>query len=189
MIFTTKNTIAQRKLKHALTALRPKLYRLAWSWCHDSATADDLVQGAMLRGLERAGQLKDHAKLEIWIVQIMINLYRDGLRRRQQDVLQAAVPLDDEQLPAVDGPETALQLQQQVSRVLKAIDGLNEEQRLALTLVDILGYTYADAAAALEVPVGTVMSRLSRARARLAVLLEPAESVNNNNVTVLRRVK
>jgi RNA polymerase sigma-70 factor (ECF subfamily) len=153
---------AQYCLRKQVKSLRPELYRLAWSWCHDAQQADDLVQDTLLRGLERIDQLREQAHLKFWLCRIMSNLHKDQLRRRRE-----CVNCDDLVLAAEDDPEREVGRQELIGQVRSAMVRLTEDQRKVLTLVDLMEFSYAEVAQLLEIPVGTVMSRLSRARERL----------------------
>lgn len=169
-----------RQLRKRSAELTPRLYRLAWSWCHDEDLANDLVQETWARALERVSQLRDESKLLPWLSRLMLNLYRDG-HRRSRDFL------DIDHIHATDGgdPLDSLGRSDEVRRVRQAVGCLGEDQRIVLTLVDLMQFSYAEVADITGVPVGTVMSRLSRARRRLRELLDRAES----NTPALRSVK
>jgi RNA polymerase sigma-70 factor (ECF subfamily) len=149
----------------AFHALRPRLHRLAFAWCHDAALADDLVQEPLTKALARAGQLKAEGAVASWLIAILNNCWRDHLRRvRGHLCLDEAADWPD--LHA-QGPEDTCSQGQLVTSVREAIARLPLGQREVLTLVDFEESSYAEAAAALGIPVGTVMSRLARARAAL----------------------
>jgi len=160
-------------LRGRLTAMRPRLYRLAYAWCHDGHLADDLTQETLARAIDRAGQIKDEAAFEGWLFAILNNCWRDYLRRCKDCVDIEDI---DEAVFAHDAtPERLYASRQASNRVRTAIARLPVGQRQALTLVDIEEYSYAEVAAVLDIPVGTVMSRLARARQALrAVLTEEA---------------
>ncbi len=160
--------LKQHKLRKQFESLRPQLYRIAWSWCHNADLAEDLVQETYLRALEKAAQLKEVEKLKPWLMRIMSNLHTDCLRRRQEFVDLQDLELEAESAEPCEHTEQ----QNAIHRVRCAVAKLNEDQRQVLTLVDIGGFTYAEVAEALELPIGTVMSRLCRARKRLKGLLQ-----------------
>lgn len=157
-----------RILKTRIAELRPRLYRLAYAWCHDACLADDLAQEAVIKGLKSAHQLKDTAVLEAWLFSILNNCWRDHFRRQhpQADIEEIM------ELPA-DGPTPEQQHadSELVGRVRRAVAALPLGQRQVVTLVDLEEQSYGAAAQALGIPVGTVMSRLSRARQGLRDLL------------------
>lgn len=172
-------------MRRRLQGMRPRLHRLAFSWCHDDALADDLAQEALVKALARVEQLRDEQALESWLFSILNNAWRDHLRARREFVDLAT--LDELVLPDEEGPEQRFASRQAVHRVRRAIAALPLGQRQVVTLVDIEECSYAEVARALEVPVGTVMSRLSRARQALRVHLAPA--VEAAGKATIRRVK
>jgi len=157
--------LLERKACRRLTELRPRLYRLAYAWCHDAHLAEDLVQDTLAKACRHAGQLKDDAALEGWLFAILNNCWRDSLRRRRE--LVNVEDLDEAILSHEVTPETTLDRRQTAGRVRQAIAGLPLGQRQVITLVDIEECSYAQVAGILGIPVGTVMSRLSRARQAL----------------------
>jgi RNA polymerase sigma-70 factor (ECF subfamily) len=170
-----------RKLRGQICAERERLYRIAWSWCHDSSQADDLVQETLARALAKIDSLREQSRLQVWLTQILANLYRDQFRR-----IQPETGLEADILPAQGGPEDTTDRSQLIAHTRDAIDSLKDDQRQVLTLVDIAEFSYADTAAILGVPVGTVMSRLSRARRRMREILEK-QGIGRAQVVPLRR--
>lgn len=177
-------------VRRRLDALRPRLYRLAYAWCHDAALADDLVQDCLAKALVRCDQLRDEQALESWLFSILNNCWRDHLRARRDFVDVAE--LDEVIVSDAAGPEQHYAARQTIQRVRHAIARLPLGQRQVITLVDIEECAYADVARILNVPVGTVMSRLSRARQALKQNLM-AEQVDAERAArdrpTIRRVK
>jgi len=171
----------RRRLGRLICGERERLYRIAWSWCHDSHQADDLVQETIARALAKADRLRDETRLRVWLTQILSNLHRDLYRR-----VQADTGLDLETLPGRDDPEQSVEHGQLVARARRAVGMLNDDHRQVLTLVDLAEFSYADTASILDVPVGTVMSRLSRARRRMREILEQ-QGIGHAEVVPLRR--
>ena len=141
---------------------------MAYAWCHDACLADDLAQEAMIKGLKFVQQLKDAALLEAWLFSILSNCWRDHFRRQhpQVDIDEIMELPADSPTPEQQHSENEL-----VSRVRRAVAALPLGQRQVATLVDLEEMSYGAAAQALNIPVGTVMSRLSRARIALRDLL------------------
>ncbi|MBI4989324.1 MAG: RNA polymerase sigma factor [Rhodocyclales bacterium] len=164
-------TRAQRELSGKIEASRGRLYRVAFSWCHDATLADDLAQEALARGLARIDQLRQAERLASWLFSILHRCWIDHLRVRREDLDEEALAELPSDLP---GPEGLAELQETVSRVRAAIAGLPLGQRQVVTLVDLEEFSYAEVAEVLAIPIGTVMSRLCRAREALRGLLEPA---------------
>lgn len=156
-------------LRTRAEALRPRLYRMAYAWSHDAALADDLAQEALARALERMAQLRDPEKLDAWLFRILANCWRDAMRSRfdAEDVDEIAGALAS----AEAGPEQLHAVSQVIGRVRAAVARLPLGQRQVVSLVDLEEFSYAEAAGILDIPVGTVMSRLCRARHALRGML------------------
>jgi RNA polymerase sigma-70 factor (ECF subfamily) len=163
-------TRAQRELTEKIEASRGRLYRVAFAWCHDAPLADDLAQEALARGLARTEQLRDAERLSSWLFSILHRCWIDHLRLRREDLNEEAIAELPSDLP---GPEGHAEQQETVNRVRAAIAALPLGQRQVVTLVDLEEFSYAEVAAILSIPIGTVMSRLCRAREALRGLLEP----------------
>ena len=158
--------LSGRLFNKRLEATRDSLYRMAYAWCHNRYLAEDLVQQTLLKALEKRSQLREPDRLESWVYRILANTFRDWHRReRQVEPLDLHEPVDHR------GPEQSTHEMEVVLRVRRAISGLPASQRQVLTLVDLEGFSYAETAGVLDVPIGTVMSRLSRARQQLKVTL------------------
>lgn len=168
--------------KKELGTHRKRLYRMAVAWCGDPMVADDLVQETLTRALQKIDTLRDYSRLECWLYSILNNCWREHLRRRRP-----TVDLDEEQFVCEDCPETVSHSTQIVHRVRHAISQLPIGQRKVITLVDLEGCAYAEVASILDIPIGTVMSRLSRARKQLQTTLADIHEAEPR--TRLRRVK
>ena len=166
---------------------RPMLYRIAYAWCHDAALADDLVQDTLSKAWVRRSQLRDENALKAWLVSIMNHCWLDHLRsRREFDDIE---DWQDTLVSGADTPEVSCDREKVIACVRSAVEHLPLGQRQVLTLVDLEEFGYAEVAEILDIPVGTVMSRLSRARASLKSLLETASQQPPVSQTRLRRVK
>ncbi len=176
--------LRRKRLRQKIQAMRPRLFRLAWSWCHNGDLADDLTQAALEKALRSLDSLREHQRVDAWISAILANLYRDHLRSCKPED-----PVEPDELYAPGkAPENWLEEHQIVLQVRKAIARLNPDQRFVLTLVDLMGLSYAEVAEALGVPAGTVMSRLSRARANLKRFLQTATNdASTHKVVSIRR--
>jgi RNA polymerase sigma factor (sigma-70 family) len=135
----------------------------ARSLTRDEAQADDLVQDTLVRAYERHGSFRPGGNLRGWLLSILHNTFIDQRRRHVAEFrrLEQAASLLDTTVPPEQ--ESRVRLQQ----VQTAFMSLPDEQRAALHLVAIEGLSYQEAANALKIPVGTLMSRLGRARATL----------------------
>lgn len=151
-----------------LIAEIPRLRRYAIALLRDRPDADDLVQDVVVRALGRLHLWREGTNMRTWLFTIMHNLHANDRRRASRTV--DSRPLDQEALSlGTPAPQdSALEL----SQLSNAISGLPESQRQILLLVGMEGLSYADAAQALDVPVGTIMSRLSRAREDLRRVID-----------------
>lgn len=141
---------------------RPRLWRLAHSWCRNHSLSDDLVQDALAKALKSHNQLRDGDSLHAWLCGILANCWHDHLRSHR-DMFDVA-DIDDDRLVAEGTPESDCLQSEVVRRVRQAVAALPVGQREVITLVDLEEFSYAEVATILEIPMGTVMSRLSRAR-------------------------
>jgi len=173
-------------LRPSIEALRPVLYRIAYAWCHDPVLADDLVQETMTKAWIRRAQLRDETALKAWMLSIMSHCWLDYLRSRRK--FDDVDDWEDRLESGSDSPEACCNRQQVIACVRAAVARLPIGQRQVLTLVDLEEFSYAEVAGILDIPVGTVMSRLSRARESLKNMLDTAAK-NYADQPVLRRVK
>ena len=155
---------AQRVIREEMVALLPRLRRYALSLTGKAADADDLVQDTIVRALRSIDQWQPGTQLDRWMFRITKNLWLDNMRAGQVRRRAASEALPPEPL---DG-ERAMQSHIELDATRRALQELPEEQRLVVALVLIDGMSYRDAADVLEVPIGTVTSRLARARVALA---------------------
>jgi RNA polymerase sigma factor (sigma-70 family) len=146
----------------------PALRRYARSLTKDGAAADDLVQDCLERTITRWHQRRADGAARTWVFTILHNLAMNRLRQTARRGAHIPIEAMDEGAAAVE----ATQIHHlQHAELLSALDRLPEEQRAVLLLVSVEDLSYAEAAKVLDVPVGTVMSRLSRGRERLQRLL------------------
>lgn len=162
-----------REFRLKLEDSRSRLYRLAYSWCHSPELADDLTQEALSKALKQSAQLKELSAMNGWLFRILSNCWHDHLRSRRE-----TLQFDEERCLDLVTPEQMNLRQQDIDNVRKAVAALTEDQRQIITLVDLEGCRYAEVADILELPIGTVMSRLCRARQalkeRLLAKIDPA---------------
>lgn len=148
-----------------LLALIPKLRRFALSLSGNPADGDDLVQAACEKALRNQDRFQPGSRMDSWMYRIIQTAWLDDLRKRK--VRGVVVDPDDVEIGdggrAAQLPEDRMMLE----RTTAAMARLPEAQRAVLSLVAIEGLSYKEAADVLDLPVGTVMSRLSRAREAL----------------------
>jgi RNA polymerase sigma-70 factor (ECF subfamily) len=157
----------------------PGLRRYAHALLREREAADDLVQDTLERALAGWSQRRRDGDLRAWLFTIQRNLFLAGLRRTKRAAPRAGPDLLDQLPDASADPASGLGLRD----ILAGLEALPEEQRSVLLLVAVEDLSYAEAASVLGVPVGTIMSRLSRARERMRGFLETGRT------GFLRRVK
>lgn len=161
------------------------LYRVAYSWCHDPHTAGDLVQESLAKALKNRKQLRDWHALDTWLFKIMNRCWID-LKRRQPHYLA----IDDIDHVHHQDPEAEALKTELTERVWAAVGKLKQDQRQVVSLVSLGGLSYDEVANALDIPIGTVMSRLCRARRTLRAHLDAQEHQTRDHRTAkLRRIK
>lgn len=162
-----------------------QVYNIAYRLTGRDADAKDLAQEAFIRVFRAFRRIDPEAHLDSWLYRIVTNLYIDSLRRRPKVRLESLdEPLttlkggevSKEVTDSAPGPEAAVLDAQLDSEVQQALLGLNSELRMIVVLSDVEGYSYEEIGAMLAIPVGTVKSRLHRARktlqSKLAGVLE-----------------
>ncbi|WFU10968.1 RNA polymerase sigma factor [Rhizobium sp. CB3090] len=169
-------SLAPDSFEAQVLALLPSLRRYSRSLTRSDADGEDLLQDCVEKVLARRSQWRG-LNLRGWVLTIMTNLYRNGLRQQGR---RSFVDLDDSaDLPTTETPSDPLER----SRLEAALNSLGEDYRAVLMLVVVEGYSYRDVATTLDIPIGTVMSRLSRARRKMTNLMSA------ENVITLRRPK
>jgi RNA polymerase sigma-70 factor (ECF subfamily) len=153
------------ELDRQLPILLPRLWRFALRLTRHGHDAEDLVQRSCLRALERRHQWQPGTALLSWLFAIMHSIWLNELRstqRRREAHVDWEDRLENVAATGTDAdPEQALMYRQ----VIAVVQALPETHRLVLLLVAVEGLSYREAAEVLDVPIGTVMSRMSRARA------------------------
>ncbi len=159
----------EHDFEQRLVLLLPRLRRLARALTPQGADADDLVQATLERAWRRRGQWRPGTSLEAWMFTIMKHAWIDETRARSRRDRRAA-PAEAADMVA-DPLSPGLELRLEADAVRRAVARLPEDQRLAVALVLVDGLSYAEAAEVMEAPVGTLTSRLWRARASLSAEL------------------
>ena len=150
-----------------LAALLPRLRRFAHALSRNSADADDLTQATAERALRNRAQWEPGTRLDSWLYQIMRNLWIDTVRARgRRDKVEAPAELAERL-----GEDSAIEASIDLKRVMAAMQRLPEEQREVVSLILVEGFGYREAAELLELPIGTVSSRLVRGRTALLAMV------------------
>jgi RNA polymerase sigma factor (sigma-70 family) len=153
--------------RREIVALLPRLRRLSWVIARSEQDSEDLLHLTVERALERRSQWQPDTRLDLWMFRIMKNLWIDEMRTRTRwgklvERMPDSMEIGDHGAGADDLLDTV-----ELSRIKTLVDELPDEQRLAIKLVLLGEHSYAEAATLLEIPEGTLTSRLARGRASL----------------------
>jgi len=157
-----------------LIAVLPRLRRFARGLTGSAVEADDLVQAACERALARRHQFQEGTRFDSWMFRIVQTIWIDQIRARA--VRKEDADIADSRLGS-DEPMRRAEARLALGEVRRAVDLLPPDQRAALLLVTVEGLSYREAAEVVQVPVGTIMSRLARARMALQAHLEAGAGV------------
>ena len=179
------------KLSQLLTGELDAMWRFALRLTGNQADAEDLVQRTCVKALEKAGDYREQGRLRSWLFKIEHRIWLNVLRARQirhagsfkhtpfkneqyNEATSESFKVVDPEAPTVHhelvnahSPESQMRLQQ----IFEQVESLPEAQRLVVALVCVEGFTYQETALVLDIPVGTVMSRLARARITLGKVM------------------
>lgn len=172
---STKSVRWMNPVADQLIALLPRLRRFALALCRSGDKADDLVQQACERALASADRFQPGTRFDAWMFRILRNLWIDDIRRRKTAGVQDDI--DDRHDLVGSSGEADVDAKLTLNDTAAAILKLPDDQRDVLMLVCVEEVSYREAAEVLDVPIGTVMSRLARARKALAEavgITEPA---------------
>jgi len=175
-----------RDIHQQFVALMPRLRRFATGLCHNSHDADDLLQSTYDRALSRLHQWQDGTHLDRWLFRIMHSVH---INSRQTSYYQQQCTTDD----AVDlqqGGDSSQEIETWISlqQTRRMIADLPEKLKTVLLLVTVEGMSYKETAEVLELPIGTITSRLARARISLAKAMATTSAKTETKQPVLKRV-
>ena len=156
---------SQEDIRAGLSRELARLWRYAVVLSRQRDVADDLVQATCVRALERAGQYAPGTRLDRWLFSILHSIWLNEIRSRRVRMGQGFVDADESLV--FDGAQQA-ETHILASQLLRQVQALPEAQRSAVFLAYVEGLSYREVAAVLDIPIGTVMSRLAAARAKLA---------------------
>ena len=158
-----------QRFSDQLIAVLPRLRRFARGLTGSATEADDVVQAACERALTREHQFQEGTRFDSWMFRIVQTIWIDQLRARE--VRKEDGDVAEERLGS-DAPVRGIEARLALAEVRRAVQRLPTDQRMTLMLVTVEGLSYKEAAAVAGVPVGTIMSRLARARIALQQQLE-----------------
>ena len=157
------------------------LYRVAYRLTNQADAAEDLVQDVILHFYPKYQELKKIENLKPWLARSLYNLFIDNLRKSKRNPITGAA--EESVLESVSdqnvAPERETEQELMNKRLNSALDQLNEDQRYVVMLHDMEGYTLTELAEIMATPVGTLKSRLHRARnsIKLSLSMEPSETL------------
>lgn len=152
-------------MQAAIVAALPRLRRFCHALAANSADGDDLMQSTVERALDRADQFQAGTRVDSWMYRIAQNLHIDAARSSRRR--GTAVPVEEAFTLTGDDGRTVVEARSDLAAVVAALAAVPLDLRAAFVLVVVEGLSYREAAEVLDVPVGTIMSRIARARGRL----------------------
>ena len=179
------NSFGKAKFLSNLEANWSRLYRMAFAWSHDEQIALDIVQETISKALENRKQLKQADSMDAWLFKILANCWYDVCRKKKRLVELSEAG----ELVLLETPESSHDRSELINMVHRAMAKLSIEQRQIVSLVDLEGMSYSEVGEVLEIPIGTVMSRLCRARNNLKKILEDFESDRSRQESNIWRIK
>jgi RNA polymerase sigma-70 factor (ECF subfamily) len=163
----------EERFTKVMSPYLPALYRLAYRLTSRRGDAEDLLQDVLTKLFERSAELSSIRDLEPYIRRVLYNHFVDDRRRYGRQPLRlvsgGGIP---ETLASPDDPAADAEAAETRRRLSRALDRLSEDHRIVVVLADVEGHSLPEIEALTDVPIGTLKSRLSRARARLRELLE-----------------
>ncbi len=150
------------------------VYNIAYRMMGNQQDAEDMAQESLIKAYRKIDTFREDANFSTWLYRIVINTCKDELRKRKEKVLS----LDDEDgvknivASEVDDPLIVYEKNEVKERVQSAIDQLSEDYKSVIVLRELMGYSYDEMSTILDVPIGTIRSRLSRSRQALKLLLK-----------------
>ena len=155
--------------ENEIAALLPRLRRFAHALSRNPADADDLTQAAIERALRSKGQWQPGTRLDSWCYRIIRNLWIDTARSRVRKEKMEAPPEEAERVG--EDPREAMHASLDLKRVMTAMGRLPDDQREVVALILIEGFGYREVSEMLDLPIGTVSSRLVRGRTALLAMV------------------
>lgn len=164
---------AQSEFERLISPHVDHLYRLAFRFTNNAQDAEDLVQDLLIKLYPRFAEIKDIERLRPWLDRVLYRLFIDRIRHNQRRPLFDCEEIDPDEIAHADGdPEFDLERRFSQERLQQAYARLSEDHRALVAMHDIEGYTLNELESMLDTPIGTLKSRLHRARKQLRKNLE-----------------
>lgn len=161
------------------------VYNIAFRMMGSEEDAKDMSQETLIKAFKAIGQFKMESNFSTWLYRITINVCKDELRKRKETVLSYDAPLTEDEVTLKDtlkdetyNPLLIYEKLELRSSIENALNQLSEDSKSVVILKDIMGYSYEEIGAILEIPIGTVRSRLNRSRTALKNILQVQLSEN-----------
>lgn len=162
----------------------PRVYNFCFRLCRRQADAEDLAQDTFVRALRGLQNFRGASSLSTWLYRIAANTWKNRVRYESRRHASAHVPLNQEEdqkpLDITDGsprPEHVSEMKEEIEALHKALSQMKEDEKIIIVLKDIEDRSYEDIATILDINIGTVKSRLSRARAELREIVQKNKKV------------
>lgn len=161
------------QVRDQLITLLPRLRRFCMALTKSADAGDDLLQATVERALTRFEQYQEGTRLDSWLFRIAQNIYIDELRSKAR----RGIVVDIDNIPniAVDDGMQIVEGRSELAKARDAMANLPEDQRMLMALIVIDGQSYKQAAEILDIPIGTVMSRLARARRAIDLYMQATQ--------------
>lgn len=170
-----------QRTQNEMISILPRLRRFALGLTHDGSAADDLVQSACEKAIRNIEQWQQGTRLDSWMFRILQTTHIDQMRTQKHRTAHIEETLCT-RADSIDGEASAM-ARLTLDHVSTAMDRLSDDQRAVVILVSVEGYAYKEAADILGIPVGTLTSRLMRARSTLMQSLDASSTGNAQNIT------
>lgn len=161
------------------------VYNIAFRMMGNEEDAKDMSQETLIKAFKAIGQFKMESNFSTWLYRITINVCKDELRKRKETVLSYDAPLTEDEVTLKDtlkdetyNPLLIYEKLELRSSIENALNQLSEDSKSVVILKDIMGYSYEEIGTILEIPIGTVRSRLNRSRTALKNILQVQLSEN-----------
>lgn len=164
--------LSAQTFRTQLISLLPRLRRFGVALTGSADSADDLVQDALEKALKRESQFTPGTRLDSWMFKIMQNTWIDKVRKSQTRLTHQAA-LEEEMPSVAEDGRSSFPARIQLAQTREAMSRLPEDCRSELALTALEGYSYKEVSEMCDIPIGTVMSRIARARRLLINMLEP----------------
>lgn len=167
----------ERQFELLIEQCKTRAYNIALRYLHNEEDAMDALQESFIKIYRHLGSFKEGSKFDTWVYRIVVNTCNDMLRKNNAAMTESMIRSDEEdeytlELPDPEpGPQEALLRKEQAAQILEALAQLKPDQKEVIVLRDIQGFSYEEISEMLDCSMGTIKSRINRARNRLREIL------------------